>query len=540
MIRTLSAASLVCVLSAALVAQSADSKPAFESADVHTVSVSRLGTTMSGGALRGGRYDVRGATMIDLIHLAYGVDNDRILGGPGWLETDYFDVLAKAPAGATADSAKQMLQALLVDRFGLAVRHDSRPVPVFALTPGKGAHKMKAASDAGSGCQGVPPPPGPPAPGTIPRGAITCKGVTMNGFAEFIRQAAGGYLTKEVVNETKIDGTFDFELSWTPRGALAQAGGDGISVFDAVDRQLGLKIEEKKVSMPVIVVEKANQKPTANAPGVGEPEGPVEFEVAEIKPSPPDSQGLRLQYLPGGRINAEGALGDLVGGALGIPPNLRGDLLVGMPKGPGSTRYTIVAKAPSTGAGAAVRGDGGRDQPPPLGVALEMLKNLFIERFKLKTHVENQPAAVYALIVDKGGVKMKKSDGTDRASCKQDRNAAPGGGVDNAPVIAWKCQNTSIAELADNLPNWAGGYMDHPVVDGSGVADRFDFALWWTPKAQLHPMRPEATGGGAAVDPGGMSIFESVERQLGLKLDQQKRSIPVTVVDHLEDKPTEG
>jgi uncharacterized protein (TIGR03435 family) len=78
------------------------------------------------------------------------------------------------------------------------------------------------------------------------------------------------------------------------------------------------------------------------------------------------------------------------------------------------------------------------------------------------------------------------------------------------------------------------------VVDGSGLADRLDFTLWWTPKAQLHPMRPEATGGGAAVDPGGMSIFESVERQLGLKLDQQKRSIPVTVVDHLEDKPTEG
>jgi len=537
MIRTFSAASLVAVLSAALIAQSADSKPTFESADVHAVAVSRLGTTLTGGTLRGGRYDVRGATMIDLIHLAYSIDNDRVLGGPGWLETDYFDVLAKAPAGATADSAKLMLQALLVDRFGLVVRHDSKPIPVFALVPGKGAHKMKAA-EPGAGCQGVPQQ-GPPPPGTIPRGAIQCKGATMDAFADFIHQAAGGYLTKEVINATKLTGTFDFDLTWTPRGALAQAGADGISVFDAVDRQLGLKIEEQKVSMPVILVEKANQKPSANAPGVGEPAGPVEFEVAEIKPSPPDSQGLRLQYLPGGRINAEGALGDLVGGALGIPPNLRGDLLVGMPKGPGSTRYTIVAKAPSTGAGAAVRGANGQDQPPPLGVALEMLKNLFIERFKLKTHVENQQATVYALIVDKGGLKMKKSDGTDRASCKPDRDAAAGGARDNAPKIAWTCRNTSIAELADNFPNWAGAYIDHPVVDGSGSADRYDFTLWWTPKAQLHPMRPEETGGGAAVDPGGMSIFESVERQLGLKLDEQKRSIPVTVIDHLEEKPTE-
>jgi len=537
MIRTLPAASLVCLLSAALLAQSADSKPTFESADVHTVAVGRLGTNMSGGVLRGGRYDVRSATMIDLIRLAYGVDDDRILGGPGWLENDHFDVLAKAPAGATAASAKLMLQALLVDRFGLALRKDSKPVSVFALVPGKGAHKMKTAAEPGAGCQGVPPP-GPPAPGTIPRGVITCKGVTMDAFAEFIRQAAGGYLTKEVVNETKLAGAFDFELWWTPRGALAQAGNDGVSVFDAVDQQLGLKIEDKKIPMPVLVVEKANQKPSANAAGVGEPEGPVEFEVAEIKPSPPDAQGLRLQYLPGGRVNAEGPLGDLVAIALEIPPNLRNDLLVGMPKEPGAARYTIVAKTPSTGAGAAVRGDGGRDTPPPVNVALPMLRNLFIERFKLKSHTENQTATVYALIVDKGGPKMKKADGSDRASCKPDRDAAPGGGRDNAPKIVWRCVNTSMAELAENIPNWAGGYIDHPVVDATGVSDRYDFLIWWTPKAQLHPARPEETGGGAAADPGGMSIFESVERQLGLKLDQQKKSIPVTVIDHLEEKPT--
>src|SRR5262245_14995437 len=202
MIRTLSTASLVCALSAAIAGQSGDSRPTFESADVHPVAVTRIGTSMAGGVLRGGRYDVRGANMVDLIRLAYGVDDDRILGGPAWLENDRFDVLAKAPAGATGDSAKQMLQALLADRFGLVVRHDSKPVPVFALVPGKGSHKMKTA-EPGAGCQGVPQP-GPPAPGTIPRGMITCKGVTMKAFAEFIRQAAGGYLTREVINETKI------------------------------------------------------------------------------------------------------------------------------------------------------------------------------------------------------------------------------------------------------------------------------------------------------------------------------------------------
>jgi uncharacterized protein (TIGR03435 family) len=525
-------------LPAAAIGQSADPKPVFESADVHTVAVSRIGTNMSGGSLRGARYDVRSATLVELINLAYGVDQDRILGGPSWLENDRFDVLARAPAGATADTAKQMLQTLLADRFGVVVRKDTKPASVFVLTAGKGNHKMKPAAGgtdaSASGC--APQQNGPPAPDTIPTIVAKCKNMTMNALAESLRQMAGGYVTHEVVNETKIDGAFDFDVTWTPRGALARAGADGISMFDAVEKQLGLKLEEKKVAMPVLIVEKANQKPSANAPGVGEPEGPVEFEVAEIKPAAPDSQGLRLQYLPGGRVNAEGALGELVAGSLGIPPNLRGDLLVGMPKVPGATRYTIVAKTPSTGAGAPTRGIDGRDTPPPLGVALEMLQNLFKDRFKLKTHVENQNATVYALVVDKGGPKMKKSDGSDRASCKPDPNAAPPN-PNGTPQITWKCVNTTMAELADNLPTWAGGYFDHPAFDATGVSGGYDFVLSWTPKAQLHPVSANPNDASAASDPGGMSVFEAVEK-LGLKLDQQKRMIPVTVIDHLEEKPT--
>jgi len=555
MARAHASGGVVVALSAALsitvTGQAPDPKPAFASADVHTVAVGRIGTSMGGGALRGSRYEVRSATMIDLIRLAYGVDDERILGGPGWLENDRFDVIATAPAGTTADTAKLMLQSLLADRFGLVLRRDTRPAPSFSMTAPKGSGKLKAAAESGSGsgsgsaagptvgsggCQGVPQS-GPPAPGTIPSVTIICKGESMDQFADDIHQIAGGYVTHSVVNETKLAGAFDFELTWTPRGALPQAGSDGVSLFDAVDRQLGLKLEEKKMPMPVIVVEKANQKPSANAAGVGEPEGPVEFEVAEIKPAAPDSQGLRLQYQPGGRINAEGALGDLVAGALGIPPNLRNDLLVGMPKVAGETRYSIVAKTPSTGAGAAQRG-GGRDTPPPFGVALEMLHNLFNERFKLKVHTENQNATVYAIAVDKAGVKMKKSDGTDRAGCKPDPNAAPPN-PKGTPQITWKCVNTTMADLALNVTNWAGGYFDHPAFDATGLTGGYDFVLSWTPKQALHPAQTDVTGTGAAVDPGGMSVFEALERQLGLRIDTQKKMIPVTVIDHLEEKPTE-
>ncbi len=62
------------------------------------------------GGLRGTRYLVRQATMVDLINLAYDIDSDKILGGPNWLETDRFDLSARAPAGSTPDQAKGMLQ----------------------------------------------------------------------------------------------------------------------------------------------------------------------------------------------------------------------------------------------------------------------------------------------------------------------------------------------------------------------------------------------------------------------------------------------
>src|ERR1700689_980342 len=90
--------------------------PAFVAAGVHVSAKSRV-PSMAAGGLRGTRYLVRQATMVDLISLAYEIDNDKILGGPSWLETDRFDVSARAPAGSAPEQAKFMLQTLLAERF---------------------------------------------------------------------------------------------------------------------------------------------------------------------------------------------------------------------------------------------------------------------------------------------------------------------------------------------------------------------------------------------------------------------------------------
>src|SRR5580704_4980986 len=96
--------------------QSTEPQPKFEAVDVH-VSAKSSNPFMRTGPVRGGRYEVKAATMVDLIRIAYGYDLDKILGGPNWLEMDRFDVIAKAPSESTADTQKLMLQSVLEDRF---------------------------------------------------------------------------------------------------------------------------------------------------------------------------------------------------------------------------------------------------------------------------------------------------------------------------------------------------------------------------------------------------------------------------------------
>src|SRR5438445_441062 len=125
---------------------------------------------------------------------------------------------------------------------------------------------LKQSRASQNGCQGQPQ--GPPAPGVLPYAMVSCHHLSSAASAENLRQMAGGYLDHPVVDKTNLDGSFDFDIKWTARAQLAAAGPDGISIFDAVDKQLGLKLELQKIEMPVIVVDKVNQKPTDSLPGV--------------------------------------------------------------------------------------------------------------------------------------------------------------------------------------------------------------------------------------------------------------------------------
>jgi uncharacterized protein (TIGR03435 family) len=523
-------------------------QPKFDLADVHVSTTPRWFAQNNGGLIRDGRYVNRDATLLNLIEAAYGVAEDTVAGGPSWLDTDIYDVIAKAPDGTTQAAAKLMLQALLAERFGLVVRNEKRPMPRYVLSVGKGGSKLKPASGSVGGqdepgCQqqlaGVSPGRGVVLQaGSFPNIKATCHNLTSQQIAENLRQIAGlqinSYLPREAFDSTGLEGKWDFELEFTPIGILEQKGRDGITLFDAVSKQLGLNLELKDVPVPALVVESANRKPTANAPGVSTDLSlaPPRFEVASIKPVNPD---LRFAGNRGGsELRFAGTLKNLIGQAFFIQPNAQADKIIGLPKSADSQIWEITAKLPSTGDGAPIAG-GARPQPPPRPVVMEMLRGLLADQFELKTHMENREVTVYAMTLA-GKPKMTQSSGTERMSCKADPNAAKP--FPNMGTMV-RCTNITMEEFSENLEQ-ATGFFDHPIVDATGLKGGWNFLIGWSRANQGPRMpNPNQQQGGEPTEPTGLTSYEAVERQLGVKLVRQKRSIPVMVVDHADEKPIE-
>src|SRR5260370_39578040 len=115
MLRVFAGISLAAFLCVSVFGQSADKPPAFDIADVHS-SAHSTNPNMTGGVLRAGRYELRKATMVDLIRTAYGVDADSVIGGSSCVEPDRLDVIAKAPPTTSPETGNLMLQALRGDR----------------------------------------------------------------------------------------------------------------------------------------------------------------------------------------------------------------------------------------------------------------------------------------------------------------------------------------------------------------------------------------------------------------------------------------
>lgn len=510
--------------------------PSFDASEIRA-SAHVTNPYMRGGVLRGGRYDVHTASMLELIANAYGTDGDKVQGGPAWLEVDHFDISAKAPEKTPPATVKLMLQNLLAERFALKVHKEDRPMQAFALTlPKGGKPKLKEAADSESpGCRGVPQNN---PPGAIGYNVVECTAQTMDELAQDLRDMANGYVTNVAVNQTGIDGRWDFTIKWTGRGQLAAAGADGITIFDAVEKQLGLKLEPAKVPVPVLVVDSVNEKPTPNAGDIAKvlPNlAPAEFEVANVKPSKPDAGETRGQ-IRNGRVDVENiTLKNIIQFGWEDLPDER---LAGAPKFLDSAKFDIVAKAPTPEAGTEIDDEDLR----------HMVRTLMEDRFKMKWHMEERPVEGYVLSLPSGAKpKMAKADPSHRTGCK-DNDPGPSGKDPRLtnPILARlvTCYNMTMAQFVDQLPNMAGGYAHVDVQDTTGLTDSYDFTLNFSTIGQLRgngagqPL--SAAAGETATPNGAVSLPDAVGKIMGLKLELKKRPMQVLVIDHIEEKPTEN
>ena len=199
-----------------------------------------------------GGVDSQNMTLHGLIEIAYELKDFQVTGGPKWLDSDHFDVVAKAAGDASLDDKRHMLQTLLKNRFQLAFHYDTKELSLYSLAAAKSGPKLHTAAG------GPRPDDGNFRWG---QGRIHGQAVTMPQFCEMLALQ----LKHVVIDRTGLAGNYDLDLPYTPDGYKPHEGRDnpneprpdvnGPSIFAALGEQLGLKLEAGKGPVRILVVD---------------------------------------------------------------------------------------------------------------------------------------------------------------------------------------------------------------------------------------------------------------------------------------------
>jgi len=203
-----------------------------------------------------GLYRTHNLTLKELIARAYDVDIGQVSGGPGWVDSDSYDITARIPeefADQTRDKLPQMIQSLLAERFQLVVHREPKQVSGYALVVAKKGVKMEPAKadEKGSGT-------------STHNTHLTAHNINMEGFARYLTR--NREIGMPVVDKTGLTGSFNFELEWKPdqlQGKPEASADDRPSIFTAMEQGLGLELKSAKVPIVTVVIDRA-EKPQEN------------------------------------------------------------------------------------------------------------------------------------------------------------------------------------------------------------------------------------------------------------------------------------
>jgi uncharacterized protein (TIGR03435 family) len=243
--------------------------------------------------VRPGQLLAQYATFRELVQAAYGVEQNQVVDGPGWIDSAHFAVNAAVPPGASVADVRAMLRSLLAERFGLVSRREERELPVYLLeSAGRPGARLWT---AGPECRPVVPPPGvpmPPAPPPPPAGAamtvlnqpqlgggcgsmfFTCHLSARNVPMAMLTFQLSRLLRRQVIDRTDLTGRYDFDLTFTPDAGAAglatagvlgagpggppQASSEAPALTTALREQLGLRLESNRAPIDVVVIDRVS------------------------------------------------------------------------------------------------------------------------------------------------------------------------------------------------------------------------------------------------------------------------------------------
>jgi uncharacterized protein (TIGR03435 family) len=226
-----------------------------------------------------GRVTMTNVTVKRMIQNAYQLQDQQIAGGPGWIASEHFDIVANSEAANLSPQDRwMMVRALLADRFKLKMHTEPRELSVFGLVLARrdgrpGEHLKKSDTD----CKRPTAPPSAPIDLSVPNqcgvimggpGRMNFRGVTMEIIAAQLSSRVG----RSVVDRTGLDGRYDLDVEFSPQplqasgadpAAVDRPAGDAASLYTALQEQLGLKLESQKGSIDVTVIDSV-ERPVEN------------------------------------------------------------------------------------------------------------------------------------------------------------------------------------------------------------------------------------------------------------------------------------
>jgi uncharacterized protein (TIGR03435 family) len=200
-------------------------------------------------------------TLKEIMQEAYSLKDFQILG-PDWIGTNMYDIAATMPGRTTRETARLMLQTMLADRFGFQSHREQKDLPVYVLLQAKGGIKLRTVGDpAKERDRTIDTPVGPVRGATWSqeRGHFVAPALSLGDFAAWL----SNNVDLPVVNQLEMPAAYAIDLRWTPEPGAGARPYD-TELMHAMEEQLGLRLEKRKLPYEVLVVDGVEKLPTAN------------------------------------------------------------------------------------------------------------------------------------------------------------------------------------------------------------------------------------------------------------------------------------